>query len=121
VPSPWYLSHPASSLVASAVYSTLFLSTAGLTSGTVSYTVPSGRLAILRDVDVVSLSAGAAFCIVFGPAGQRLWIATPVAATPAGWFGWRGRQIYGAGSTIQIEGGGVSWDVMASGYLLLDS
>lgn len=100
-----------------AVYSEAFVAQAGL-DGTVSVTVPLGRVWILRDLDVVSLFDGAGYAILLGGAAQRIWQVSVPAGGTAGWHYWSGRQVVASEQSVSIQTGGGIWDVSLSGYNL---
>lgn len=105
-----------------AVYSTRFLSAKGATS-TGSFTVPNGYVAVVRDLDAYANSIAAAAIFLHGASGETLyWFDWGIATQEA--VNWRGRQVYFAGESIEVEiavGVADSVDYALSGYLLTSS
>jgi hypothetical protein len=107
--------------VPSPVYSTRFaLYEATATGEHDLYAVPSGMIAILRDIDVTLAGAGD-FDVYIGGAGLALlhYLVTAPAVTN---IAWRGRQVFSAGEVLYTvpstlpSGGNVT--IWMSGYLL---
>jgi hypothetical protein len=105
-------------VASSSVYSKRFAALS-LFTGTVSVTVPAGKVWILRDVDVVNRNSATASFGIEGSSGQLLWYLNPVYNPNELWAGWRGRQIFSAGDTIGFSALTGVWDCTASGYELL--
>ena len=98
------------------VYSTAFLESQGL-SGSVSFVVAPGKVAVLRDLDVFVPSGGSgAGVFLIGSAGQTIWAENTIGGAFA-WMHWRGRQVVEAGGTVTVTTTGPA-DVTLSGYLL---
>jgi hypothetical protein len=100
------------------VYSTLFLAAHDQPAVVpATYTVPAGKLAVVRDLDAylgTSLSARQIYAL--GSAGQVFWQAS-LAINESGWRSWRGRQVIPEGQSFYLFATDV-WDLTASGYLL---
>lgn len=102
------------------IYSTRFIQASGLSSST-SYLVPTGFVAIVRDLDAYcDATLGFATLFLHGALGQAIaWHHWD--ATTEDQFAWRGRQVYYSGEDIEVAvatGIGVAIDVTVSGYLL---
>ena len=84
---------------------------------TATYTVPAGKVAVVRDVDLYyggSISGASWF--IRGNAGQS-FAAGIFPATQSGWQSWRGRQVlYGGEDLVVVVED--TMDVTVSGYLL---
>jgi hypothetical protein len=106
--------------MATPVYSTRFLEAHGLT-GTLSYTVPSGFTAIVRDVDsFIGTPVGVNALFLHGALGQAIWW-TQATIGQSQYASWRGRQVFQEGESIEVEadvGTFDAYDVTVSGYLL---
>jgi hypothetical protein len=101
------------------VYSTRFISAVGLT-GTSSYTVPNGFVAIIRDLDAYANPIGVVSLYLHGASGEALWWNSWDALVAA-YASFRGRQVIFAGETFNVEADVTlldSVDVAVSGYLL---
>lgn len=98
------------------IYSTRFLQELGL-SGTATYTVPDGFVAVVRDLDAYQdvLPGGTVF--LEGALGQAIWSETNDAATGKTYQSWRGRQVFQPGETLTVSTDS-PWDVTVCGYLL---
>ncbi len=97
------------------VYSTRLLGAVGLV-GTLSYTVPAGFVAVIRDLDAYNGGGITVTNITLhGSGGQTIWQddSTTLSRNSA----WRGRQVIFAGETFDVHTTG-AWDVTVSGYLL---
>jgi hypothetical protein len=98
------------------VYSTEFFAIAGL-SGTHTYIVPAGFIAILRDVDAyANVTVASRELHLIGDHGQTIWWQSwgtedQFAAQ------WHGRQVIEPGGIIRAVTSDLI-DVSASGYLL---
>jgi hypothetical protein len=99
------------------VYSTRFF-THALLSGAVSYEVPAGFLAVLRDVIFASTGGDASTCVLIGPSAQQLLVASSSGSADEPAFTWSGRQVWNAGEVIGVEAFDPGWNIMVSGYLL---
>lgn len=97
------------------VYSVRFFAEHGL-NGTVTYTVPAGFKAVLRDLDAYN-GGGVISTSVFleGNNGQSIWSDSSSAQAKVSQ--WRGRQVIEPGETITLTTTG-AWDITVSGYLL---
>lgn len=104
--------------MASQVYSTRLLATHDQPAITPAvYTVPVGKLLIVRDIDVYFGSAlGTREVYAFGSAGQVFWHES-VGPTLNGSRQWTGRQVFYAGENFSLSATDV-FDLAASGYLL---
>lgn len=100
------------------VYSTRFLAVHDQAGGVPAvYSVPAGKLAVIRDMDVYfGASLAARQVYAEGSAGQVFW-QDSVGSTLAGWRSWRGRQVLYPGENF-IMFGTDTFDLTASGYLL---
>jgi hypothetical protein len=83
----------------------------------VSYTVPAGFTAVVRDIDVycADILGGEEF-FARGNAGEVFW-QDSIALGETGWRMWRGRQVLFEGESWELFGTKV-FDLAASGYLL---
>lgn len=107
--------------MARAVYSTQLFSGIVVGPDTVTFDVPEGFIAVVRDV-VISIAGGLDAAATFF---MDVDGAFPLAfVTPAGWGGvqsWEGRMVSPGPSTIALSQGGsaeVTWNFVVSGYLL---
>lgn len=100
------------------VYSTRFLLLDAPSIGTHSYTVPSGYLAVLRDVDAVIGDSIGTEEVAIGINGV-FFANAPAGSAGAPTWSWRGRQIANPGDTIDVGVGAAIQAVAASGYLLV--
>jgi hypothetical protein len=100
------------------LYSTLFGVLRGVETGSVTlYTVPAGYLMVLRDVDLLSNSAGATQVFIQDGGGAGAWKAFSATAQFQS-FQWQGRQVYPAGHELQVVLASGLWIGRFSGYLL---
>jgi hypothetical protein len=99
------------------VYSTRFAALTLAPSGSLSaiYTVPSGFVAVLRDIDGIVTSGGAGQ--LFLGMGATWWFEMPLLAATSG-FQWRGRQVFLAGETISAQTVTATVQMHVTGYLL---
>lgn len=106
--------------MATPVYSTRFIQQHGL-SGHASFMVPSGFVAVVRDVDsYIGTPAGFNSLYFHGAIGQTIWW-TEATIGQSQYASWRGRQVFEPGELIDVEadvGGLDAYDVTVSGYLL---
>lgn len=100
------------------VYSTRFLAQHDINVATpAQYTVPVGKLAILRDID--SYHGGLVGNILYATLASSpavVFFQASWAINEQGWRPWRGRQVFYAGDTISLFSNH-NLDVYASGYL----
>ena len=105
--------------MATAVYSTKFISMAGLEANA-SYVVPAGFVAIVRDIACLVLGpSDESVCQVGAEAGVpiMLWLFGAGQSYP--YYQWQGRQVVDEGQTIAAAtAGGTSCSIRVSGYLL---
>lgn len=85
-------------------------------SGTFTYTVSSGFILVLRDLDASYDGVTGVEIRLLGSAGQTIWRAHGDVAHE-GPFQWRGRQVILGGQSFQITTTDGA-DVTVSGYLL---
>lgn len=100
------------------VYSTRFLSVHGV-GPVAEYTVPSGFVAILRDLDAFKTGTdeSAVADMVNASAGVAIWLGH--FSGTASWISWRGRQVIPAGETVEVSATGTTdVSITVSGYLL---
>lgn len=100
------------------VYSTPFIQEHALSSS-VTYTVPDGYVAIVRDVDVYidgEIIATTYYLVDDATDGTFAWTESPSEGNP-GLYSWRGRQVFEPGTSFTFNSGGTC-DVRISGYLL---
>jgi hypothetical protein len=101
------------------IYSVNFVS-ANTGAGSLVYPVPTGFVAILRDLDVYNNSAITAELFledtVSGVAIARFDVTGP---SDSGSKTWRGRQVFEAGGGFTLRASAGTWDCRASGYLLI--
>lgn len=82
-----------------------------------TYTVPAGRLAVVRDIDVYCGDPlGGEEFFARGSVSEVFWQAS-LGLGETGWRNWRGRQVIYEGESWDIFGTKI-FDVAASGYLL---
>lgn len=101
------------------VYSTPFFHVRGL-SGAVTYTVPSGLVAVVRDIDIYSANGSpgnTVFRLEDGSSGATV-VFLDYGFSGSGMLMWRGRQVWNAGQSFVITQLGDLIDVNVSGYLL---
>lgn len=100
------------------IYSVRLIQELGLT-GSTSYVVPDGMVAIARDLDVYE---GASLLpdVVYlqGALGQAIWFQVGNVEDGLTYGSWRGRQVFNAGESVTIRAASGTWDVTLSGYLL---
>lgn len=83
------------------------------------YTVPDGKRAVLRDIDLIATGGGTTqISFRNETTGEALVIFTGLAELES--IAWRGRQVFYAGEVMgyYIVSGG--WFLTGSGYLLSD-
>ena len=101
-----------------AVYSKVFFGGNVTASGvTTMYTVPTGYIAVVRDIDVCRNDSGAqrsTFDAEDDAGGFIHWLTSTQYAV----FTWRGRQVFVAGSRFGVYQSGGDWTYRVSGYLL---
>lgn len=106
----------------SGVYSTRFIGAQGATAP-ISYTVPNGYVAVVRDLDAYSDTVASAEIFLRNAEGGAIYFFTWGVAQQQS-VEWRGRQVYFAGETITVDisvGALDAIDVAVSGYLLTSS
>lgn len=82
------------------------------------YTVPVGKLAIVRDIDAYNGDVvGDTMYAVVALSPQVVFFQASWGVGERGWRSWRGRQVLYAGDTLSVFADRVI-DVVASGYLL---
>lgn len=83
------------------------------------YTVPSGYVAVLRDVELVNLAASdeQAF-LALGPGSSTVPFAALTLAASGGWGQWKGRVVMDVGVTLQLFVETEPTAAVISGYLL---
>jgi hypothetical protein len=91
-------------------------------AGTLNFVVPTDEVHILRDADfyINTIVPTASAFLVDGITGGAFFHAGVTAAdigSPT-WVGWRGRQVFGPGTTYTLEVAGDTWDIRVSGYVL---
>ena len=103
----------------SPVYTTTFLAAKGLT-GTASYSVPAGFVAVVRDIDAYGSVTAAGSVTVEGPAGEAIfYFPLPINGQDSKHL--TTRCAYTAGQTITAVarvGPVDAMDVTVTGYLL---
>jgi hypothetical protein len=101
--------------MASTIYSTRFMQAHAVTA--LSFTVPAGRVAIVRDADCFYAGGVGQSGQLEGPAGG-IFAYFPYVATINGVaVEWRGRQVFFEGETVTFAAT-APLDIMVSGYLL---
>jgi hypothetical protein len=99
------------------VYSTRFLQ-ALAHAGDMSYQVPPGYRAVVRDVDAFLSPDNAPGAIyLWGALGQTIWIYSYGVAAGGNSTQWQGRQVFEETENIWIHTT-APWDFTVSGYLL---
>jgi hypothetical protein len=101
-----------------ALYSTLFaaVNVTAVTNDPV-YTVPPGFVAVLRDVDVVSIGSSGNLLFIAEQTSGLSFIAFNEAAADVS-VQWQGRQVFPAGQVMYVRAVTGQWLVRMSGYLL---
>jgi len=83
-----------------------------------TYTVPPGKVVIVRDIDLYSGQIlGNTALVVQQLSPEVVFFQASWGVDELGWRSWRGRQVLYAGDTLVAWGNRVL-DVIASGYLL---
>jgi hypothetical protein len=104
-----------------AVYSTRFVSVAPAATNTLYYTVPPGKVAIVRCITfgwAEPARTNGVATVVLGAANSRIYVKSVVAAT-AGSDVWEGRIVLPAGEQLRASYTGTSGQWLTiSGYLL---
>lgn len=103
------------------VYSEELLSGSIATGGTISYTVPSGYRAVVRDVVLHNAgvgNTGLQGAQVYDDAFQVIAIVWAPLAVSGRDFHWSGHQVVDTGHQIIAYGADANWRVRVSGYLL---
>lgn len=104
--------------MAAAVYSTRFLAGQISSTSTLTYTVPDGYRAILRDLDVTG-PVGEQVVLVNVTADAAIFFSAIQSSGTVGWLSWRGRQVCEPGDEIQLYAEQTtSASATLSGYLL---
>jgi hypothetical protein len=98
------------------VYSTRFISGTSTPSTGLSYTVPGGYVAVIRDVAMLPIASGLTAAAVGVSGGAFFWKV--VTGTNGVSQQWQGRQVLNAGETLIADVAGASAEYMISGYLL---
>lgn len=99
-----------------AIYSTRFANITSSAAGpTVLYTVPSGMVAVIRDVS--GLCSGAPGALAIGINGTQSFMSALALASLQS-FQWKGRQILNATDTLDLFVLAGTVQVCVSGYLL---
>jgi hypothetical protein len=99
------------------VYSTCFIAQQGLGT-TITYTVPPGFIAIVRDLDSYnSTFTNSTIRFIDAQTGGTIWVAVNNALA-TDYESWRGRQVFETGQQFTVSVTGDPWDVRVSGYLL---
>lgn len=110
-------------MAAYGVYSTRFIAGIVNSSGTAaaaSYTVPVGKVAVVRAVDIFHDFAGLMFFGLFNPGNSILIVSTkdsPVHHVTH----FDGRQVFNPGDIMGCQYGDGQHRIMVSGYLLSSS
>lgn len=102
-----------------AVYSTAFFAENAFT-GSAVYTVPAGKTAYIRNIDVVWIEGlSSAEFQIHGTAGQNFFVATfdPISDHSDSWRQWFGQHIVAEGDSFSIHADS-ALDISVSGYLL---
>jgi secreted Zn-dependent insulinase-like peptidase len=101
-------------------YSRRFIS--GQTAGSpvvIDYLVPTGFVAVLRDVDIYNGTATAVVsAFIVSPGSPNIVMAALYFSAVNTSVMWRGRQVFPAGATIRVSSSTAGVSVSASGYLL---
>jgi hypothetical protein len=103
------------------VYSLRIFATGGLSpgAGTVGPIVPDGLVYVVRDIDVVELTAtnGSILEVKNQTLGPLVYFER-TAADGLGLGSWRGRQIYNEGEQVGFLALSGQWSIACSGYQL---
>jgi hypothetical protein len=92
---------------------------ANITASSHVITVPAGLVYIVRDIDIVQVSAAPADMDVTGAVGQAFFYYNVAnAQTPGPNLNWRGRQVVNEGEPITVSVFHGGFDVTISGYQL---
>jgi len=103
----------------STVYSTRFGSKHDLIIGDpLSYTVPAGKIAVLRDIDAYNgvITGNTVYLELVGAPNVIIW-QDSWGNNETGWRDWRGRQVFYAGDEFSVYSTDLL-DATMSGYLL---
>lgn len=97
------------------IYSTRFIANPG-GPDTVSYTVPSGLVCVLRSINIV-VSGSGQFANLF-LTSPEVYVVFFESTAANQTYTWSGRQVINEGETIESYCSAVGVTLMASGYLL---
>lgn len=88
-----------------------------MANATLTYVVPAGFVAVLRDLDVIQVSSGTNGLVIVQDSGFITWLTL---ATNNIWahVQWTGRQVFTAGQSLDLISSGHTFHMRASGYLL---
>lgn len=103
------------------VYSALLLQGTIPFPGHITYTVPAGFRAVVRDIVALRAAAqpgSSAGFFVLGPGSDFIYAVTAPKARNGVTFHWEGHQIVDVGGLITAAAEDDSWNVKVSGYLL---
>lgn len=102
--------------MASNVYSTRFIGVSLGTGTTATYTVPTGYVAVIRDISATATTTGSTNAEVFVNGAFTIWNSGPI--TNGSTLVWSGRQVLNAGDVLSVHAVGATTQFMVSGYLL---
>jgi hypothetical protein len=102
--------------VPATVYSVCFIAESGLT-GSAVYTVPTGQVAVVRDLDSYVSSLGSTTLRLVDLQTGGTWFVDAQLSPTGHWGSWRGRQVFTEGQQFEVNTD-VAYDVRLGGYLL---
>ena len=100
------------------IYSTRFLILTGESSGTVSYIVPAGFVAVVRDIGMVAAASSSGLLCDIGGVGM---LFASFVGTGTDWeqYHWSGRQVINAEEALVVGIAAGTLYGAISGYLLV--
>lgn len=84
---------------------------------TASPAIPAGKIAVVKDIDVVNIGAAASNIAVFRTSTVRVFFAVVLLAS-ADSAHWHGRLVLQPGETLGFFGSTQNFDCFAAGFLL---
>lgn len=101
------------------VYSTLFLNVNVAAGGSASYSVPTGKIAVVRCISMMPTGAGLTGANLQASGVALIWAVTTGTLNIT--QHWDGRQVINSGGSIVARNTGAGADWLVSGYLLDNS
>jgi hypothetical protein len=100
-----------------AVFSRVLAHLEALPGGSTAFTVPAGRVYVVRDIDWYQSQVAAAAVIRASEGIANLfWFAGAMPVTRYSGFQWRGRQVFQAGMVLQLWADASTTIARVSGY-----